>query len=99
MLLAYSSGNNAANLHFVWKLPPSKPLEETFQHSFKVTEKIKPLLPQYHTRAMHCAMWWYLLHVEEIRLFSSRKMVDFAGWRYAYASLELHDYQVHQVCT
>ena len=32
-------------------------------------------------------MWWYFLHVEEIQLFSSRKMVDFAGWRYAYASL------------
>ena len=43
MLLTYSS---AANLHFVWKLPPSKPLEETFQHSVRVTEKIKPLLPQ-----------------------------------------------------
>ena len=54
MLLTYSS---AANLHFVWKLPPSKPLEETFQHSVRVTEKIKPLLPQYCTRAMHCAMF------------------------------------------
>ena len=45
MLLTYSSGNNAGNLHFVWKLPPSKPLEETFQDSVRVIEKIKPLLP------------------------------------------------------
>ena len=57
MLLTYSSGNNARNLHSVWKLPPNKPLEETFQDSARVIEKIKPLLPQYHTRAMHRAMF------------------------------------------
>ena len=32
-------------------------------------------------------MWWYFLHVEGIGLFSSRKTVNFRGWRYAYASL------------
>lgn len=57
MLPTYSSGNNAGNLHFVWKLPPSKPLEETFQDSVRVIEKIKPLLPQYYTRAMRPAMF------------------------------------------
>ena len=57
MLLTYSSGNNAGNSHFVWKLPPNKPLEETFQDSARVIEKIKPLLPQYHTRTMRCAMF------------------------------------------
>ena len=45
MLLTYSSGNNVGNLHFVWKLPPNKPMEETFQESIRVIETIKPLLP------------------------------------------------------
>ena len=52
MLLTYSSGNNVGNLHFVWKVPSNKSIEETFQDGVKVIEKIKPLLPQYHTRAM-----------------------------------------------
>ena len=56
MFLTYSSGNNVGNLHFVWKLPPNKPLEETFLDSSRVI-KIKPLLPQYHTWAMHRAMF------------------------------------------
>lgn len=57
MLLTYSSRNNAGNLHFVWKLAANKPMEETFQDSVRVIERIKPLLPQYHTRAMRRAMF------------------------------------------
>ena len=57
MLLTYSSGNNVGNLHFVWKVPSNKPMKETFQDSVRVIEKIKPLLPQYHTRAMRRAMF------------------------------------------
>lgn len=57
MLLTYSSGNNVGNLHFVWKLLPNKPMEETFQESVRAIETIKPLLLQYHTRAMHRAMF------------------------------------------
>ena len=57
MLLTYSSGNNAGNLHFVWKLAANKPMEETFQDSVRVIERVKPLLPQYHTRAMRRAMF------------------------------------------
>ena len=57
MLLTYSSGNNVGNLHFVWKVPSNKPIEETFQDSVKVIKKIKPLLPQYHTGTMRRAMF------------------------------------------
>ena len=57
MLLTYCSGNNAGHLHFVWKLPPGKAPEDTFQDSVRVVEKIKSLLPQYHTRAMCRAMF------------------------------------------
>ena len=31
MLLTYSSGNNAGNLHFVWKLPPNKHWKRPFK--------------------------------------------------------------------
>ena len=45
MFLTYSSGNNVGNLHFVWKLPPNKLMEETFQRVYsRVIEVIKPLL-------------------------------------------------------
>ena len=55
MLLTYLSGNNVGNLHFVWKVQFNKPMEETFQDSVRVIEKLKPLLPQYHMHFMHCA--------------------------------------------
>ena len=51
VLLTYSPGNNRGNLHFIWKLD-GEPLETVFQKSLLVVESIKPLLPQYHTRAM-----------------------------------------------
>ena len=38
-------------------MPSNKAIEETFQDSVRVIEKIKPLLPQYHTRAMRQAMF------------------------------------------
>jgi len=52
MYLTYSPGNNVGNLSFVWHLSPENSVEESFQHSLAVVEKIKPELPQFHTRAM-----------------------------------------------
>lgn len=52
MLLTHSSGNNAGNVHFVWKLPADKSIEATFEESVKTIEDIKKILPEYHTRAM-----------------------------------------------
>ena len=46
------SGNNRGNMHFIWKFDDSELLETVFQKSLPVVELIKPLLPQYHTRAM-----------------------------------------------
>ena len=57
MLLTYSSESNAGHLRFVWKLPPGKAPVDTFQDSVRVVEEIKPLLPQYYTRAMRRAMF------------------------------------------
>ena len=39
-------------MHFIWKFDDSELLETVFQKSLPVVELIKPLLPQYHTRAM-----------------------------------------------
>lgn len=52
VLLTYSPGNNCGNLHFIWKYDDSEPVEAVFQKSLPVVEVVKPLLPQYHTRAM-----------------------------------------------
>ena len=50
-LLVYSSGNNAGNSYFVWRVPDSS-LDEAFTNSMKVIEQVKQSLPVYHTRAM-----------------------------------------------
>ena len=52
MLLTHSSGNNTGNLHFLWKVPVGASAEECFHNSLTTIEQIKPLLPQFHTRAM-----------------------------------------------
>ena len=57
MLLTHSSGNNIGNLHFVWKLPPGKSIESTFEESVRTVEDIKQFLPRYHTRAMRREMF------------------------------------------
>ena len=57
VLLTYSPGNNCGNLHFMWKYDDSEPIETVFQKSIPVIENVKPLLPQYHTRAMRKSLW------------------------------------------
>ena len=50
--LTYSPGNNCGNLTFLWKYVETESVETVFEKSLPVVEVIKPLLPQYHTRAM-----------------------------------------------
>lgn len=50
--LTYSPGNNCGNMHFLWKYPDTESMGTVFERSIPVVEIIKPLLPQYHTRAM-----------------------------------------------
>ena len=50
--LTYSPGNNCGNMHFIWRYDDNDPIESVFERSMHVIEVIKPLLPQYHTRAM-----------------------------------------------
>lgn len=57
VLLTYSSGNNAGILHFVWKVPTASPAAEYFNNSLTTIEGVKPLLPQFHTRAMRQVMF------------------------------------------
>ena len=57
VLLTHSSGNNAGNLHFIWKVPVRMTVEECFQNSLAVIERVKALMPQFHTRAMRKAMY------------------------------------------
>ena len=57
VLLTYSSGNNAGNLHFIWKVPTASTVAECFNSSLTTIEQVKPRLPQFHTRAMRQAMF------------------------------------------
>ena len=57
MLLTHSSGNNSGNLHFIWKVLVEEAVEEYFKSSLAVIEQVKPLLPQFHTKAMCLAMY------------------------------------------
>ena len=50
--LTYSPGNNRGNMNFIWKYDDNDPIENVFERSMHVVKVIKPLLPQYHTRAM-----------------------------------------------
>ena len=46
---------NTENLHL--ECSCEKEAEECFQNSLAVTERVKTLMPQFHTRAMHKAMF------------------------------------------
>ena len=52
VLLTHSPGNNKGNLHFAWRFEETDTIDMVFQKSQAVVECVKPLLPQYHTRAM-----------------------------------------------
>lgn len=57
VLLTYSSGNNTGNLHFIWKVPIGTPAEECFHNSLKTIGQARPLLSQFHTRAICQAIY------------------------------------------
>ena len=52
VIVTHSSGNNAGNIHFAWRIPCTEPLETTMDRSEAVIEEFKPSFPIYHTRAM-----------------------------------------------
>ena len=54
-LMSYAHGNNAGNLHFVWRV--SGPIESSFSDSQQVIESAKESIPVYHTRAMRKEMF------------------------------------------
>jgi hypothetical protein len=55
VLLVYTPGSNIGNQHFLWKVPVD--CGTVFEQSQVVIEKVKALIPQYHTRAMRTAMF------------------------------------------
>ena len=57
MLLTHSSGNNTGNLHFLWKVSVGAAAKECFHNSLTTIKQVKPLLLQFHTRAMREAMF------------------------------------------
>ena len=57
VIVTHSSGNNAGNIHFAWRIPCTEPLETTMDRSQVVIEEIKPSFPIYHTRAMRKEMF------------------------------------------
>ena len=56
MILTHSSGNNLGNSHFIWRVLDTDTVEQCFQKSLIVIDKVKLGIPQYHTRAMRQAM-------------------------------------------
>ena len=57
ILLTHSTGNNAGNMHFVWRVPSTETVEKSFEQSQQVVEIIRPLFKVYHTRAMRKALF------------------------------------------
>ena len=52
MILTHSSGNNLGNSHFIWRVLDTDTVEQCFQKSLIVIDKVKLGIPQYYTRAM-----------------------------------------------
>ena len=58
MLLIYSPGCSIANLQFMWQVPQDVTDQTVYFDSSQATiERIKALLPTFHTRAMKRAMF------------------------------------------
>ena len=55
--MTHSSGNNADNIHFIWRVPPTEGADVTLNWSQKVIEEFKPNMPKFHTRAMRVEMF------------------------------------------
>ena len=49
-ILKYSTGGNLGNTVFVWKVPPSRTESEMMTDAVRMTMRLKPMLPEYHTR-------------------------------------------------
>ena len=52
VIFSHSSGNNAGSLHFIWKLSSNATETEITSGNASAIQKIRPLLPSFHTRAM-----------------------------------------------
>ena len=50
VLLTYSTGNNHGNYHFIWKVTGDE--GEIFERSQAVIDRVRAVIPKYHTRAM-----------------------------------------------
>ena len=57
VLLVYSPGSNVGNLHFLWRVPADTEMNDVFEKSQSVIEKVKCGIPQFHTCAMHKEMY------------------------------------------
>ena len=58
MLLIYSPGGSIENLQFMWQVPQDATDQTVYFESSQATiERIKALLPTFHTRAMKRAMF------------------------------------------
>ena len=57
VIVTHSSGNNAGNVHFAWRVSSTEPLEAIMDRSQKVIKEIKPRFPVFHTRAMRTEMF------------------------------------------
>jgi len=56
MILTHSSDNNIDNSHFIWKVLDTDSVDQHFQKSLTLFDKLYLKVPQYHTRAMRQAM-------------------------------------------
>ena len=56
VLLVYAPGSNVGNLHFVWR-SSTDDASAAFEQSIATIERVKQLLPSFHTRAMRRAMF------------------------------------------
>ena len=64
MLLIYSPGGSIANLQFMWQVPQDVTDQTVYFESSQATiERIKALLPTFHTRAMKRAMFEKFGHI------------------------------------
>ena len=57
VIATHTSGNNAGNVHFIWRVPTTEQLDSTMDRSQRVIEEIKPKFPVFHTRAMRSEMF------------------------------------------
>ena len=57
VVCTHSPGNNAGNLHFVWRVPKEDHIEKIFSQSQHVIETVRLQFPVFHIRAMRKTMF------------------------------------------